>query len=560
MTHTGIERDMVQLSRLQILERQNRDLRTRLENRQGKAELSLSASEDELKDLRFKVLDKDVTIAMLQKEIAALTKELEAAKDLRAETMRGRIDAEVAAAVDDATGPLKAELEKAYIEIARLKAIVNKDSTNSSKPPGQSGFKRHSNNSREKRGRKRGGQPGHPGHRLGLPENIDGLVEKGIVERRVVDHTGGAAEYVSRYVIDVEVVTTITEHRFPVGAELPKGLYNEVSYGDGIKAMSVLLLNEGVIAELRFSEILAGLTRGAVTVSPATLERFLSQFAKTLESNGELEAITEDLLNGEVMHTDDTPLRCSETIEYLENGETEIRTAEGKSFDATVRTHSNDMSTLYTVNPRKDKEGIDRDNILPRYLGTLSHDHESKFYNYGKKHSTCGEHLLRDLKGLRDLQMIPWAGDMRAHMAGMNNHKNRDLAAEKTACDPEVLAGFERTYDNLLARGRAELAQMEEGGFGYDEFRKMLNRLTDYKDSYLLFIRDYKAPFTNNMAERDLRHEKTKQKVSLLFRSWGGIVNHAKIRSFVSTVKKRKGDLFDAISRVIGGEPVLRDP
>lgn len=543
-----------------MLEKQNKDLRTRLENRQGKAELSLGATEDELKGLRGKVRDYDATIAMLQSEISALTRELEAAKDLRVETMRGRIDAAVEAAVKAATEPLVAELNKANMEIARLKAIINKDSTNSSKPPGQNGFKRHFHNSREKSGRKRGGQPGHPGHRLGLPENISELVEKGIVEKRVVDHTDGAAEYVSRYVIDIEVVTTVTEHRFAVGAELPKGLYNEVSYGDSIKAMSVLLLNEGVIAELRFSEILAGLTRGAVKVSPATLERFLQQFAQKLVSNGEIEAITEDLLNGEVMHTDETPLRCAETIEYLENGDTVTRTADGKSFEATVRTHSNNSSTLYTVNPRKDKEGIERDNVLPRFFGMLSHDHETKFYKYGTAHPTCGEHLLRDLKGLRDLQMIPWAGDMRAHMARINNHKNRDLAGDKTACDPKILAGFEQTYDDLLERGRAELGKMQEGGFGHDELRRMLNRLTDFKDCYLLFIRDYKAPFTNNLAERDLRPEKTKQKVSLLFRSWDGIVNHTKIRSFVSTVKKRKGDLFDAIARVIEGEPVLRGP
>jgi len=196
---------------------------------------------------------------------------------------------------------------------------------------------------------------------------------------------------------------------------------------------------------------------------------------------------------------------------------------------------------------------------LPRYLGALSHDHESKFYNYGKAHATCGEHLLRDLKGLRDLWKIPWAEDMRTFVVGMNKHKNRDLLNNMTACNPILLTGFERKYDELLERGRADFAQMQKGDFGFDEFRKMLNRLTDFKDCYLLFMRDYKAPFTNNLSERDLRAEKTKQKVSLSFRSWGGITNHAKIRSFVSTLKKRKSDLFAAIASVINDEPVLRE-
>jgi len=546
---------MKALTRLQVLEKQNKDLRTRLENRQGKAELYFAENEDELKELRISVRDNDAIVAMLQKEIGALTKELGEAKNLRAETMQVRIDAAVAAA----TAPLLAELEKTHMEIARLKAIINKDPSNSSIPPGQSGFKRHAQNSREKSGRRIGGQPGHPGHRLSLPANMDELVEKGIVTKLLVDHTGGAVDYISRFVIDVKVTTTVTEHRFAVGAELPENLYNEVSYGDNIKAMSVLLLNEGVIAEKRFSDILTGLTQGTVTISPATLESFLRQFAKKLEGNGELEAIKQDLLNGEVMHTDDTPMRCVETVEFKDDGGMVVQTAEGKSFTATVRTYSNDRSTLYTVNPAKDKEGVERDNVLPGFLGTLSHDHETKFYGYGSAHSTCGEHLLRDLKGLRDLWKIPWAGDMRAYVAGMNKHKNRDLLNNISACDPVLLADFERTFDEMLERGRADFALMKEGGFGYDEFRKILNRLTDFKDCYLLFIRDYKAPFTNNMAERDLRAEKTRQKVSLSFRSWGGITNHAKIRSFVSTAKKRKCDLFAAIAQVINCEPVLRE-
>jgi hypothetical protein len=547
--------DMSALTKPQ-LEKQNRDLRARLENRQGKSELALCAMEEEMARLKAQAINDANIIAMLQREVAALTQELLKARDLRVETMQERIDAKVTTAVEDATAPLLEELAKAHIEIARLKAIINKDSGNSSKPPSKDGFKTVPNN-REKSDKPRGGQKGHPGHRLGLPEGLDALLETGAVIERVIDHTGGNSEYISRFVIDVEVVTTITEYRFAKDAPLPVGLYNEVSYGDTLKAISVILLSEGIIAEKRLSEILSGLTHGAVTISPATLEKFQLQFAQKLERNGELDVIKEDLLNGEVINVDDTPLRCYETIDYLDNGEQIIRVAEKTSFDATVRTHSNERSTLYTVNPRKDKAGVERDDILPNFFGILSHDHESKFYNYGTWHATCGEHLLRDLKGLRDLSCIPWAGDMRSLIAKMNKHKNNDLAEGSSACAPEVLAKFEKEYDDLMELGRDGLGRMQEGSFGYNDFKNMLVRLTDYKDCYLLFIRNYKAPFTNNLAERDLRGEKTRQNISGLFRSWKGINTHAKIRSFLSTVKKRKQDIFYAITRVAEGLPVL---
>jgi len=89
---------------------------------------------------------------------------------------------------------------------------------------------------------------------------------------------------------------------------------------------------------------------------------------------------------------------------------------------------------------------------------------------------------------------------------------------------------------------------MPSKAFGYDPLRCMVNRLADYKDSYLLFIRDFEAPFTNNEAERDLRPYKTKQKISGCFRSWQGVLDYCKIRSFLAIAKKRGCNLFDTLA------------
>jgi len=209
------------------------------------------------------------------------------------------------------------------------------------------------------------------------------------------------------------------------------------------------------------------------------------------------------------------------------------------------------------VNPRKNKKGVERDGILPEYMGNLCHDHESKFYNYGKNNGACGGHLLRDLAGLRDLYKCPWAEEMRVFVAGMNTYKNNDLASGVLFCDPEKLSEFELEYDRIVNKGRITIEVIKEGDWGFDEFNAMLNRLTDYKDNYMLFMRDYKVPFTNNLAERDLRCMKTKENVSGLFRSWEGIETYTKVRSFISTTKKRGLDLWMAIKKVIEGEPVL---
>ena len=127
----------------------------------------------------------------------------------------------------------------------------------------------------------------------------------------------------------------------------------------------------------------------------------------------------------------------------------------------------------------------------------------------------------------------------------------------KASCDTDALSKFGQDYDRLIKAGRAALSLLKENELGHDELRRMLNRLTDYKDCYLLFICDYRAPFTNNLAERDLRPCKTKQKVSGCFRSWAGFQKYVRIRSFISTAKKRNLSLLDSISRVLHGLPVL---
>ncbi|GHV47544.1 hypothetical protein FACS1894204_11050 [Synergistales bacterium] len=79
----------------------------------------------------------------------------------------------------------------------------------------------------------------------------------------------------------------------------------------------------------------------------------------------------------------------------------------------------------------------------------------------------------------------------------------------------------------------------------------MTNRLAKHKDNYMLFMRVYIAPFTNNQAERDLRHCKTKQKVSGCFRSWQGILDYCNLRSFLDTAKKRGESLMDSLRSLI---------
>jgi len=204
-------------------------------------------------------------------------------------------------------------------------------------------------------------------------------------------------------------------------------------------------------------------------------------------------------------------------------------------------------------------EGVARDGILTRFHGILSHDHDKKYYNYGSEHATCGGHLTRELKGIADNYECAWPREMRSFMNEMNEYKKADMVGKTpppAGCAPEQFDAFSKRYDELLVRGTIA-KENTDNQYAKDELRKMLERLRCYKDSYLLFMKDYSAPFTNNLAERDLRPNKSKQKISGCFRSWAGIVAFARTRSFFSTVRKRKLSMMSAALDIIRGKPVL---
>jgi len=475
----------------------------------------------------------------LQAENRALREEIQSiqAKFIKLErTLEERIS--------EATAPIFAKIAEKDNEITRLKAIIGKDSSNSSKPPSTNGMGKKGTNNRDKSGRKPGGQPGHKGHTLAVPTNLTELAEQGKIKFNIDDHTNGSSEYVTSYTVGIETQVVWTEHR-----HLPGTLVPHVQYDTSVKALSVLLAEAEFVSIERTAEIIGLITNGQIEPSTGAIRNFIEESAAGAASR--YDELRREILNSEIVNTDETPIRATERLETDKSGNEWLETAKGKTFNVFIRVYCTLSATFYTINAHKGDLGVLRDGILSFFNGILCHDHDSKLYKYGKKHGTCNEHLSRDLKGLAELFNVRWAEKFRAFLFEMNDLKKKDFASSPSppiGCSQEVYENISERWDALVKDGMAILAQMSAGTCVYDELRKMLARLTNYKEEHMLFLSNYAVPFTNNLAERDLRHCKTKQKISTSFRSWKGALNYVVIWSIIASAKKQNENILQAIA------------
>jgi len=451
------------------------------------------------------------------------------------------------------------QLEKLVQEqaatIQALQDQLAKNSGNSGKPPSSDGLKKPRTRSlRQKTGRKPGGQQGHQGHTLKMRDDPD-HIEHHRLDRCAhcqADLSGvSPSGYARRQVFDVPPVgIEVTEHRAEIKecphcqatiqAAFPSEVTQPVQYGSRLKAQASYLNTYHFIPHARTAELFGDFY--GHTPAPALVKE-ANQAVET-GSEPALDAIYDQLTQAEVEHFDESGIRVAGKTQWLHVASTE-------------------ELTYYEVHPKRGQAAMTDIGILPNFGGRAVHDHWQSYQTFDNcDHAYCNAHHLRELQFVTDQYQQPWAAQMAQLLLDIKAEvAQAALVAE--ALPPERISHFEQRYDHILQQGfttnppPADPPPKQRGRTKQSPPKNLLDRLGKHKLQTLAFMDDFRVPFDNNLAERDVRMVKVKQKVSGSFRTEPGAKTFCAIRSYISTVRKQGGNVIDAIQDALNGNPFM---
>lgn len=506
-------------------------------NSLGKLQIIVDKQEKEILELKEKLSKKD-------DEINSLKQSLKYYKD--------NIDSIVQKAVEKTVNKIIKENEKLKEENNKLKRILNNDSNNTGIPTSKTpiGKEKRIPNSRETTNLKKGGQEGHKKHKL-EKFNDNEITDTYTYEiKNTTCSCGGELKligkrYKDEFDVDVRLIKRRNEfceyececcHK-QIKVPIPTRLKEENQYGTNVQALAVSLTNEGCVSFHRTKELISGFTGGELNMSEGYIAKLQKRcYEKLNDFDNELH---KKLLTLKVINWDDTVIAIN-----------------GKN--GCLRFYGNEQLKCYRVHEKKNKEGIDKDGILP-YLNkdtVVVHDHNIVNYNddYEFTNAECCVHLIRDLNKLNEVLPREWIKKLISLLVSTNKLRNEYIDKNILEFDYKVSDKVIEEYDQIIKEAREKNKADYNAYYGQEE-KTLIKRLIDYKENYLLWVLRFDIPFSNNLSERSLRSSKTKMKVSGQFSNIKNAEYFATIKSYIETCKCNGINAHTALIRLIEDTP-----
>lgn len=436
---------------------------------------------------------------------------------------------------------LEESINQLRAKIKMLEEKKRKNSRNSSKPP--SSDQKKTRSLRRKSDKKPGGQPGHEGHFLEIKKDPDEI------QTNTISHCVECGYELNKRAdsIDVRQVFEVPEPKISViehqteikecrrcgcinKAEFPKEVIQKTQYGPRAKGLMVYLSQYQFLPYKRIRLLFKDLYNHFV--SAGTIFNAVNESAnRVINIDNQIKGL---LTEGDLLNADETGMNISGDKHWLHIA-------------------SNEQVTHYAAHKRRGYLAMDDIGILPRYKGTLIHDHWGSYFKYpDAKHGLCNAHHLRELKFLHEVQGFNWANRMSDLLIDIHDKRENAKSKGLRCFNKSAINSFTKTYQDILAQ-----AKRGQAAKGTKDSGNLLKRLTLHQAETLLFMHNFAVPFSNNQAEQDARMMKVQQKITGGFRTFMGAKNFCLNRGIISTAMKNKKNILKIFQWAFQGRLTL---
>ena len=440
--------------------------------------------------------------------------------------------------------------------LKRLEDMLNMNSSNSSKPPSTDNkLTKTKKSSTSQSKKKRGAQVGHKGKNLkivAMPNKTEKLipVECSCCKNSLTNSS--SLKFEKRQLFDLpDVKMHVTEYQAHTvecsrchtlnKADFPDKINATTQYGDNLKSFVSYLNAYQMLPYERIAETIQDLA--SHEMSTGTIYNFLNTHYDNLEKFEEV--LKNSLLKEDILHSDETGVNIKAKLHW-------------------IHVASSSVMTYYMLHQKRGRIAMDDMEIIPNYDGILVHDHWKPYNHYtNATHSYCNAHILRELNGITEKESVVWSQDMHTLLTNMNNAVHKAKEGDKEYLSNAQIEKFTKNYEKII-KGALQYYPVPDktekkarGKPKQEKGKNLLDRLSKYQEEHLRFLSDFRVPFTNNLAERDLRMIKVKEKISGTFMSFRGGEIFCRIRSYISTLKKNNVAVLQGLKDALNSKPYV---
>jgi transposase len=301
-------------------------------------------------------------------------------------------------------------------------------------------------------------------------------------------------------------------------APAPAGLEPGSPFGPELRAFVFYLRFTQNIALKRLTKLLRDLC--GITISEGALVNMLKKSQEAFAR--QMQVIRTRLLSGTALESDETSMRVGKKNNWL-------------------WTFHHNEDACFVIAPSRAKTVVEEflDGHRPDFW--VSDRYGAQMGWATKDHQVCLAHLIRDVQYAIDASDAAFAPKLKELL--------KDACAIG-ARRPELKDATLRSYAAKLEKRLTELLRIAPIG---TEGNKLQQGIKQYRPHLFVFVTNREIPATNNGSERNLRPCAVYRKVTNGFRSDWAAKLYAHIRSVLETARRRGIGALDAIRLTLAG-------